>query len=80
MLAGELQQKKQLDKAEKRLEQQAYHVSKLELLNDEKNATIKKHEEKIEMLEGTNKYLMEEIHEKERTAKNATILYESLQQ
>ena len=80
MLAGELQQKKLLDRAEKRLEQHEYQISKLEQSNDEKNAIIKKHVEKIELLEGTNKYLMEEIHEKERAAKNASMLYESLKQ
>ena len=80
MLAGELQQKQLLDKTQKKLEQQEYQVSKLEQWLNEKKTIISKHEDKIEEMEGTNRYLIEEIHVKERETKNATMLYESLKQ
>ena len=80
MMAGELQQKKLLDRTEKRLEQREDQVAKLEQRVAEKNAIITKQVDKIEELEGTHKFLMEEIHEKERAAKNASMLYEGLKQ
>ena len=78
MMASELQQKKLLDRTEKRLEQRDEQVSKLEQRVAEKNAIITKQVDKIEELEVTHRYLMEEIHEKERAAKNASMLYEGL--